>query len=183
MCAAFRKAKTSDWFCGVHECCCGARSTACDYRLTNGYLTNSLCVHYLAHHRSEVPPHELRRIESFTFAEVDPTDQELQGPEIILERVRARVGTERLCTWNAWGLDVESLVQGLTGGVMDSDQGVAQNRLGAEILLDILHTITIDGLSVVKEVVKRDDCDVGTGGASRLWMEAGSMGDSARGDH
>src|SRR5262245_66240633 len=103
MCAAFRKARHSGHWCGVHECMCGEQSTACDYRLPNGDLTNSLCVHYLAHHRSEVPPEQLARISAFRFGKAKPKEQELQGPELILAGIRASVernlGSDRLGTW------------------------------------------------------------------------------------
>src|SRR5262249_59075363 len=66
MAAAFRKARLSEWrSCGVHECVCGAHSTSRDYRLPNGEVTNALCVHYVAHHRPEVPAGQLARIEAF----------------------------------------------------------------------------------------------------------------------
>src|SRR5262245_22363123 len=81
MCAAFRKARASAYvFCGYHRCVCGAISGDHDFHLPNGDVTNSLCVHYVAHHRSEVPREELARIGAFRFGEVEPTPQELQKP-------------------------------------------------------------------------------------------------------
>ena len=35
-----------------------------DFLLPNGLVTNSLCVHYLAYHRDEVPPSELAKIDT-----------------------------------------------------------------------------------------------------------------------
>lgn len=90
MCAAFRKAKRSDYFyMGEHECCCGAVSTAYDYSLPNNQLTNSLCIHYLAHHRSEVPAHQLEAVEALTHGELEPTWAELQGPELVRQQQAA----------------------------------------------------------------------------------------------
>lgn len=81
MCAAFRQARGSDWASGgYHRCCCGALSEDHDFHLPNGELTNSLCVHYVAYHRSEVPPEQLARIEAFPFGEREPTRQELHEP-------------------------------------------------------------------------------------------------------
>jgi protein-arginine kinase activator protein McsA len=41
-------------------------------------------VHYVAHHRSEVPQQQLAKIAAFTFGEVEPTYRELASPEPIL---------------------------------------------------------------------------------------------------
>jgi hypothetical protein len=78
--AAFRQAGPTDgcWF-GFHECVCGAWSTNRDYRLPNGEVTNSLCVHYVAHHRPEIPLDQVAKVEAFAFGEVEPAAQELQG--------------------------------------------------------------------------------------------------------
>jgi hypothetical protein len=121
MCAAFRKASRSDdAYRGFHECMCGAHSTCYDYHLPNGDLTNSLCVHYVTHHRSEVPPEQLERIDAFRFGEDTPNDQELQGPQLVLARIRARVEGAlepvRLGTWVACGLDADALCRSLQGG-------------------------------------------------------------------
>lgn len=49
-------------YMGHHTCVCGANSSGCDYLLSNGLITNLLCVHYLACHRSEIPPSELEKV-------------------------------------------------------------------------------------------------------------------------
>lgn len=49
-------------YMGHHTCVCGANSSGCDYLLSNGLITNLLCVHYLACHRAEVPPVELEKV-------------------------------------------------------------------------------------------------------------------------
>jgi len=48
---------------GWHECSCGERSSNQDIVLKDGTITNSLALHYLWFHRSEVPPSELAKIE------------------------------------------------------------------------------------------------------------------------
>src|SRR5262245_32436815 len=73
LCAALRKATWKGGYRGRHECICGALSSTTDHYLPNGVLTNSLCVHYLAHHRSEVPPGELLRVGALDWGEVEPT--------------------------------------------------------------------------------------------------------------
>ncbi|MGH7304021.1 MAG: hypothetical protein ACRELZ_12065 [Candidatus Rokuibacteriota bacterium] len=60
MAAALRKATEPDYFqLGFHTCVCGAISEAQDALLANGWTTNTLCVHYLAYHRLEVPEADL----------------------------------------------------------------------------------------------------------------------------
>jgi hypothetical protein len=48
---------------GVHTCICGAKSHSRDYLLPNGYVTNSLAVHYLIFHRDEIPKEEFDKID------------------------------------------------------------------------------------------------------------------------
>jgi len=73
MAAAFRKAgPTEGGWCGIHECVCGAWSTSRDYRLPNGEVTNSLCVHYFPHHRPAVSLDQVARVDSLAFGEVVP---------------------------------------------------------------------------------------------------------------
>jgi hypothetical protein len=88
MAAAFRKAVVDPRhrFYGLHRCVCGALSTNVDYVLPDGRHTNSLCVHYVAHHRSEIPRDQLARIEALAFEEVLPNDNELQGPDVVAKR-------------------------------------------------------------------------------------------------
>ena len=50
-------------YMGVHQCICGAKSHSRDYLLPNGYVTNSLAVHYLEFHRDEVSDVELAKID------------------------------------------------------------------------------------------------------------------------
>jgi hypothetical protein len=78
MTAAFRVSTPSDIvFFGFHECVCGARSSAWNYFLPNGRQTNSLCIHYVAYHRAEVPDAQLQEVASFLWGEVEPTKYEL----------------------------------------------------------------------------------------------------------
>ena len=89
MCAAFRLARTCDSVCcGYHRCVCGALSADHNFHLPNGDLTNSLCVHYVAYHRSEVPREELVRIEAFNFGEVEPTPSELERPRQLQKQLQ-----------------------------------------------------------------------------------------------
>lgn len=74
-------------WCGVHTCVCGARSANRDVTLPNGWVTNTLCVHYLAYHRSEVPPRHLRDVRELPLGHDWPTDRELVVPEL-----RSRAG-------------------------------------------------------------------------------------------
>src|SRR5262245_52577117 len=87
MTGAFRQARVADGgYRGVHWCVCGAESTNCNYTLPNGEKTNALCVHYLAHHRPEVPPEQLARVEALGCEPAEPADEDCQGPEWVLAR-------------------------------------------------------------------------------------------------
>lgn len=80
MAAAHRVAERSPYcFAGVHRCVCGALSKSFDLILPNGEKTNSLCVHYLAHHRQEVPSDQLARVAGLNYGEADPSEVELRG--------------------------------------------------------------------------------------------------------
>jgi hypothetical protein len=165
MCAAFRRAKRSDYaYGGVHECLCGALSTACDYRLPNGDVTNSLCVHYAAHHRPEVPPGQLARIRAFPFRGDEPNERELQGPDLILKGVRASVerilGPDRLRTWVMWGLDAEALCRGLRGGCLPSMAGLTEVRKDADALFSLLSCVKAEELPHVRESIRRSHGDL-----------------------
>lgn len=46
-----------------------------------GFVTNSLCVHYLAFHRDEIPEGELQKILLLPEKEVEPGELELRAPE------------------------------------------------------------------------------------------------------
>lgn len=88
MTAAFRQAKKKRiGYCGVHRCICDARSECYDYNLPNGMQTNSLCVHYLAHHRKEIPRSVLRFVQALEFGEADPTQVERCGPAVHYSRL------------------------------------------------------------------------------------------------
>jgi hypothetical protein len=173
MCAAFRQARNSDYaFGGIHMCFCGAASTCNDYILPSGDVTNSLCVHYLAHHRCEVPPEQLLRIEAFAFGEAQPTELELQGPELLLAGVRSqverRLGGTRLTIWEAWGLDIDALCLGLRGGCLPHPEGWTRERADAESLLRILEAIAPASLGHVEKAAAAAYGDVQQWGAIAL---------------
>lgn len=58
---------------GSHMCVCGAVSKSFDYLISwpplQGMLTNSLCVHYVAFHRDEVPEIEIERVRAVVIPE------------------------------------------------------------------------------------------------------------------
>lgn len=78
MAAALRQAKAlpPDYF-GVHTCICGVDSMPFDYLLPDGRRTNSLCVHYLAYHRAEIPAAQLRQVEMLACGEMEPGAEDL----------------------------------------------------------------------------------------------------------
>lgn len=65
---------------GFHTCSCGVHSSNCNYTLPNGETTNSLCVHYLAFHREDVPQEQLDRVAALEYYEIGlPSDDDLEG--------------------------------------------------------------------------------------------------------
>lgn len=78
MSAAFRASEsTGVHWRGFHACRCGVNSDNTDYILPNGQQTNSLCVHYLAFHRDEVPAEELAKVAALESGEAEPSSEEL----------------------------------------------------------------------------------------------------------
>ncbi len=184
ICAAFRKAKKSDYaYGGIHECVCGATSSSCDYHLPSGDLTNSLCVHYLAHHRAEVDKEELARVESFSFGEADPSEEELQGPAYLFASIRAnidrRLGPDRLHTWIGWGLDITALAQALRGGFLSHTATHSQTRRDAHDLYNLIHSLPSEVLPCVQAAAVRSHGDVAAWAAEALrvsgWNRAAWM--------
>ena len=78
MAAAYRLGTPGPGYRGVHTCACGVMSSNCDYTLPGGDQTNSLCVHYLAFHRDEVPASQLEKVRRLNSDEVEPTEDELK---------------------------------------------------------------------------------------------------------
>lgn len=83
MTAAWRKRRDSDYgMKGFHSCACHATSDNKDHWVGNDLLTNSLCIHYLAFHREDIPPEELAKVRTLTDDEAEPTEQEISRPRI-----------------------------------------------------------------------------------------------------
>lgn len=95
--AAFRASFGRDVYQGVHRCTgqgCSAVSDNADW-FAGGLGTNSLIVHYLAHHREEVPEGELRKLEALDLPmysgqhlrekEPEPSERELSGVHVRTE--------------------------------------------------------------------------------------------------
>ena len=80
MTAAYRQSMRGPAFRGIHTCACGAHSDNCEHILPNGVETNSLCMHYLAYHRDEIPAEQIDKVRQLTYGEAEPTAQELAAP-------------------------------------------------------------------------------------------------------
>ena len=82
MTAAWRQRQESDHgYRGTHGCRCGVASDNRDHFIgSEKLLTNSLCIHYLAFHRDDVPQEELEKVAALTFGEAEPTTEELAPP-------------------------------------------------------------------------------------------------------
>ena len=87
MTSALRQVRVPDErFCGVHVCICGAVSDSANRALTNGAVTNTLCVHYLAYHRAEVLAAELDAVWHLPASVAVPSLAELGAPKYRLRR-------------------------------------------------------------------------------------------------
>jgi len=76
-----------------HICSCGAESDRYDHWIVEGAtgrFTNSLCIHYLAYHRQDVPASELAKVMALNYGHEEPTRMELVKP--IPRRVIREVG-------------------------------------------------------------------------------------------
>ncbi len=63
---------------GFQSCSCGAHSDNVNHVMPDKSAeTNSLCIHYLAHHRDEVPESELQKVAQLNYGEEEPTIAEL----------------------------------------------------------------------------------------------------------
>jgi hypothetical protein len=83
MTAAWRCRRDSDYAAaGVHHCVCGARSDNLDHWVGTSpeVLTNSLCIHYLAFHRPQLPNEELKKVLALPYGEAEPDEAELAAP-------------------------------------------------------------------------------------------------------
>ncbi len=84
MTAIWRKRRDSDYsFRGFHVCNCGAHSDNKEHWLgVDNLLTNSLCIHYLAFHRKDVPEVEQMKVSALASMMFDdePNEQELNRP-------------------------------------------------------------------------------------------------------
>jgi hypothetical protein len=65
---------------GFHRCVCDATSDNLEHWVGEGKgpLTNSLCIHYLAFHREDIPDEELAKVDALPYGSEDPTETELQ---------------------------------------------------------------------------------------------------------
>ena len=84
MTAAWRRRRDSKYgYRGFHICACGAFSDNKDHWVGNsdGLLTNSLCVHYLAFHRVDIPQKELDKVHALAHGEEEPNEKELAKPK------------------------------------------------------------------------------------------------------
>jgi hypothetical protein len=129
-------------------------------------------VHYLAHHRAEVDDKQLVTVNGFTYGEAEPSEQELQGPEYLLRRIRAsverRLGPARLQIWGTWGLDLEALSQALRGGCLPAPEIFTQARQDAQELYDLVCSIQCGALPCVKTTVLRTHRDMAAWTAKAL---------------
>lgn len=81
MTAAWRQRRDSGYSMrGFHICACHATSDNKDHWVGPDLLTNSLCIHYLAFHRDDVPAAELDKVRTLDCGEAEPDERELARP-------------------------------------------------------------------------------------------------------
>jgi len=164
MTTAFRRATPDRWiFGGVHQCTCGATSRKWNYHLPNGEMTNSLCIHYMAHHRDEVPKQQMTNVLLLANGDLVPTDEELQGPDWLAAKwqsdLEREMGEERAQFWVSLGLDTRTL--GKAAALWHLQEW---NR--ADHLSSILSGIPLDALTDFRDHVQRRFGD------PRQWADA-----------
>ena len=83
MTAAWRLRRDGkDSYRGFHICACGTFSDNKDHWVgDDDLLTNSLCIHYLAFHRNDIPQEELDKVRTLPYGEEEPSDEELAQPK------------------------------------------------------------------------------------------------------
>jgi hypothetical protein len=155
MCGAFRAARQSEHaYGGIHVCFCGACSSNCNYYLPSGEMTNSLCVHYVAHHREEVPLEALAAIDRFRCREADPNELKFQGRAYVLRcswsSIERKLGLDRLSAWVSWGLDADALARDRVGGSLPAPEFLTPARRDADDLFSILYAIPPEAFPYVE---------------------------------
>ncbi|MBU0540693.1 hypothetical protein KKF59_02405 [Patescibacteria group bacterium] len=86
MTAALRKCRRVSCEHGITTCSCGVRDSGEELILqgeTGSLITTSLCVHFLAFHRDEVPSIELAKVANLRYGTAEPTVEELVYPQAI----------------------------------------------------------------------------------------------------
>jgi hypothetical protein len=166
--AAFRRATPDRLiYCGVHQCKCGATSHRRNYHLPNGETTHSLCIHYMAHHRAEVPQQQMAKVLLLANGDLQPTDEELQGPDWLAAKwqsdLERDLGPERAQFWISLGLDTRAL--GKAAALWH-----LQEWKRADHLSSILSGIPIEALADFRDHVQRRFGD------PRQWAESALNG-------
>ena len=77
-----------DHWMGYHGTATEVTSDCQDRLLTNGEITNNLCVYYLAWHRSEISEDQLKRVDALTDGEEEPNMTELHITDLYQYRMR-----------------------------------------------------------------------------------------------
>ena len=76
-----QKEKGGNTYRGFHIADDGSVSDTFDYRLPNGYITHSLCVHYVRYYRHVLPPTELEKLYTLHGYMVQQRQQQQQREE------------------------------------------------------------------------------------------------------
>jgi len=72
MTALYKAGLDKDHFFGWHQEICGYNSSCSNRSIKDEYITNSLCIHYMACHRPDIPYEQLKIIYELTDKEITP---------------------------------------------------------------------------------------------------------------
>ena len=164
MTAAYRAARPGyPKFCGVHTCVCGAMSEGHNYMLPDRQTTNSLCVHYMAHHRAEVPAEQLDRVAALTCGMAEPAEEELRGGRWRGNRAGDYFGTEKVEAFAQSGFDLAA-AYGAAHGTSRADEYFRH-------VFWILDEMPLDVLPFLAHAIRQSDSDIPRWLARPFWPQ------------
>lgn len=113
---ALKRAKRGARYRGFHTCACGVRSGS-DALTVAGMVTNSLLVHYVRDHRSEVPQSELDKLLAFSSLRADLSLTGIRTCCKLLESSSDRIDEKSLASLNSIHEQLKHLTIAVRGKV------------------------------------------------------------------
>jgi len=135
-------------------------SAAQNYSLPDRRTTNSLCVHYLAHHRPDVPAEQLARVASLTYGLAEPSEEELRGGRWRGNRLGDFFGRDLVAAFVGGGLDLSNAYLETEGA---AQEGAYHHVLGS------LASMPIKAVPVLIDAISQTDGGIDRWMASAFW--------------